>query len=115
MMTLNRRRLLKTAAATGLVAATAPFGSRALRAQGRPFVFVSWGGALSALEKEVFMDPASKEFKTEITNTSPTNYAKIKAMVEGNSVEWDLVNVGGRFIFQGRDQGLLEQIGRAHV
>lgn len=110
MMTLNRRRLLKTAAATGLVAATAPFGSRALRAQGRPFVFVSWGGALSALEKEVFMDPASKEFKTEITNTSPTNYAKIKAMVEGNSVEWDLVNVGGRFIFQGRDQGLLEPL-----
>lgn len=62
------------------------------------------------MEKDVFMDPASKEFGVDIVNTSPTNYAKFKAMVEGGSVEWDLVTVGGRFIFQGHDQGLLEPI-----
>ncbi|HLI10305.1 MAG TPA: ABC transporter substrate-binding protein [Alphaproteobacteria bacterium] len=108
---ITRRMLLKIVAGTGLAAAASPLiGFRSAYAQGRPFVFVSWGGALSALEKEAFMDPASKEFGVNIVNTSPTNYAKLKAMVEGKSVEWDLVDVGGRFIFQGRDQGLLEEI-----
>jgi putative spermidine/putrescine transport system substrate-binding protein len=56
------------------------------------------------------MDPASKKFGAEIANVSPTNYAKIKAMVEAKAVEWDLVDVGGQFIYQGRDQGLLEKM-----
>jgi len=108
-MMIDRRRLLQAAASAGLVAGVSPlFAGRARAA--RPFVFTSWGGALSAMEKEAFMDPASKLFGTEIVNTSPTNYAKIKAMVQGNAVEWDLVDVGGRFIFQGHDQGLLEPI-----
>jgi len=84
-------------------------GSRAL-AQGRPFTFCSFGGALSATEKTAFMDPASKKFAAEIANVSPTNYAKIKAMVEAKAVEWDLVDVGGQFIYQGRDQGLVEKM-----
>ena len=56
------------------------------------------------------MDPVSKLLKVEIANTSPTNYAKLKAMVEGGAVDWDLVTVGGRFIYQGRAQDLLEPI-----
>ena len=31
-------------------------------------------------------------------------------MVEAKAVEWDLVDVGGQFIFQGRDQDLLEKM-----
>jgi putative spermidine/putrescine transport system substrate-binding protein len=56
------------------------------------------------------MDPAAKKLGIEIAQASPTSYAKIKAMVEANAVEWDLVDVGGQFIFQGRDQGLLEKL-----
>ncbi|MCK6454631.1 MAG: ABC transporter substrate-binding protein [Alphaproteobacteria bacterium] len=107
---LTRRRLIATAGAAAGVAGTAALGVRPARAQGRPFTFVSWGGALSATEKEAFMDPASKKLGFPIANTSPTAYAKIKAMVEAKAVEWDLVDVGGRFIFQGRNQGLLEEI-----
>ena len=104
---ITRRQALQGSAALGLVATT---GASPLRAQGRPFTFVSWGGALSKTEQEAFMDPFSKKFGAQIVNTSPTNYAKLKAMVEAKAVEWDLVDVGGRFIFQGRDQGLLEEI-----
>jgi putative spermidine/putrescine transport system substrate-binding protein len=106
---MHRRSLLKVAASAGLIAAVGP-GLRRAAAQGRPFVFTSWGGALSTLEKAVFMDPAEKEFGVQITNTSPTNYAKLKAMVEAKAPEWDMVDVGGRFVFQGREQGLLEPI-----
>jgi len=61
-------------------------------------------------EKTAFMEPASAKFGVPIVNTSPISYAKVKAMVEANAVEWDLVDVGGQFIYQGRDQGLLEKI-----
>lgn len=104
-MTMNRRHFL-TALAAG--SATAAFGTAF--AQGRPFTFCSFGGGLSDTEKAAFMDPAAKKFGVEIANVSPTNYAKIKAMVEANAVEWDLVDVGGQFIYQGRDQNLLEKI-----
>jgi putative spermidine/putrescine transport system substrate-binding protein len=107
MEMVTRRRtlqLLGAASAAGLLN-----GSQA-RAEDRPFTFCSFGGALSATEKTAFMDPASKAFGVQIANVSPTNYAKIKAMVEAEAVEWDLVDVGGQFIFQGRDQGLLEKM-----
>jgi putative spermidine/putrescine transport system substrate-binding protein len=105
---LTRRTVLQSVAAMTAAAGTLPMG--AARAQGRPFTFCSFGGALSAAEKAAFMDPAGKKFGVQIANVSPTNYAKIKAMVEANAVEWDLVDVGGQFIYQGRDQGLLEKL-----
>jgi putative spermidine/putrescine transport system substrate-binding protein len=107
---LTRRRLLEAAGGLGLAGAASHLGLREARAQGRPFTFVSWGGGLSATEKAAFMDPASKKFGVEIANTSPISYAKVKAMVEANAVEWDLADVGGQFIYQGRDQGLLEKM-----
>ena len=103
----TRRDLLKAALAAGLVL---PAGRNAVRAQGRPLVFCSWGGLMSQLEKDAFMDPAARELGAQIANTSPVSYAKIKAMVEAGGVDWDIVNVGGRFIYQGRDQNLLVPI-----
>lgn len=104
---LSRRHFVGVA---GAAAGAAWLGLPSARAQTRPFTFTSWGGALSAMEKESFMDPAEKLFNVKITNTSPTNAAKIKAMVEAKAVEWDLVTVGGRTVFAGRDQGFLEPI-----
>ena len=103
---ITRRRFLGGTA--GLTLATGL--PRPARGQGRPLVFCSWGGALSAMEKEAMVDPAAKKLGVEVTHTSPTTYAKIKAMVEAKRPEWDLVDVGGRFIFQGRDQDLVEPI-----
>lgn len=107
---LNRRNLLQSAAALGLVGVVPGGLIRPARAQGRPFTFCSWGGALSETEKQAFMDPFAQMRGIEILNVSPTSYAKIKAMVEAGAVEWDLVNVGGQFIYQGRDAGILEPI-----
>lgn len=98
---LTRRRLLSIGAA-GLAAGPAFLAGRAA-AQGRNLTFCSWGGALSELEKTTLLDPFAKQKGIEITHTSPTNYAKMKAMVEAGQPEWDLVNVGGRFVTQGAD------------
>ncbi|ACA18235.1 extracellular solute-binding protein family 1 [Methylobacterium sp. 4-46] len=102
---LNRRILLQ-----GLTGAAFAGGVAPAAAQGRPFTFCSFGGAIGTVFKTAFMDPAARKFGIRIANTSPTNYAKLKAMVEAKAVEWDLVDTGGQFIFQGRDQGLLEKL-----
>jgi len=107
---ISRRRLLSAGAALGALSVLPSGLPRRALAQGRPFTFCSWGGALSETEKQAFMDPFAEMKGIEIANVSPTNYAKIKAMVEANAVEWDLVDVGGQFIYQGRDAGVLEPI-----
>ncbi|TXH36439.1 MAG: ABC transporter substrate-binding protein [Rhodospirillaceae bacterium] len=76
----------------------------------RPFTFTSWGGALSASEKSSFMDPFAAMKGTTINNTSPTETAKIKAMVQAGNVEWDLVDVGGRTVWQGARDGFLDTL-----
>src|SRR5215813_700759 len=99
---VTRRRLIEMGLA-GLAAAPLAALPRRVRAADRPFTFCSWGGALSDLEKGTFIDPFAKAKGIEAAYASPTNYAKIKAMVEGGAPEWDLVDVGGRFIFEGED------------
>ena len=100
---MNRRQLLSFAA-TGLLAGPGLGGHvNPIHAQGRAMTFCSWGGALSDLEKQVFVDPFGKSKGMEIISASPTNYAKLKAMVEAKAPEWDVVDVGGRFIFEGAE------------
>lgn len=94
---LNRRRLLAASATAALAAAGGA------RAQGRSFTFCSWGGALSELEKAALLEPFAASRGASFSYASPTNYAKLRAMVEGGSPEWDLVDTGGRFIFEGAD------------
>ena len=106
---ITRRGLLYGGATLG-TGALIGLRSNPAFAQGRPFTFCSWGGALSETEKTAFMDPFAKQKGIEIAHASPTAYAKVKAMVEANAVEWDLVCVGGYFIFNGRDDKLLEPI-----
>src|SRR5436190_13671713 len=92
--------------ATGAAAAMAGLADAARAAT--KLTFCSWGGALSDLEKSALLDPFAKIKDFEVVATSPTNYARLKAMVESGKPEWDLVTVGGRFIWQGAD--LLEPL-----
>ncbi|MBS0558558.1 MAG: ABC transporter substrate-binding protein [Proteobacteria bacterium] len=87
-------------------AALAAFTARARAAT--TLTFCSWGGALSDLEKSALVDPFAKQKGFDVVGVSPTNYAKLKAMVESGKPEWDLVDTGGRFIWQGAD--LLETL-----
>lgn len=100
----TRRRTLQILGAAGLLGTSSTF------AQNRNIAFCSFGGAAGAAIKAAFMDPAARKLGIQIANVSPTSYAKIKAMVEANAVEWDVVDVGGQFVPQGRDQGLLEKL-----
>jgi putative spermidine/putrescine transport system substrate-binding protein len=106
---INRRHLLKSGAVLG-AASILPAGlARPARSQpSRPFTFCSWGGALQETEKKAFIEPFFAKKGTTFAEASPTTYAKIKAQVEANAVEWDLVTVGGQWMYQARDQNLAE-------
>ena len=109
---MDRRRFLLTTA--GVLAGAAGLAASA-RAQGRPFTFTSWGGALSDAEKSAFIDPFGKMKGIEVINTSPTETAKIKAMVQSGKVDWDLVTVGGVTVWQGQSEGFLDTIDLSKV
>lgn len=111
---MQRRQFLLGSAGAGVALAASSL-PRLARAQDRPFTFTSWGGALSDAEKNAFMDPFAESKGIQIINTSPTETAKIKAMVEGGNVEWDLVCVGGRTVFQGEREGFLEPLDYAKI
>jgi putative spermidine/putrescine transport system substrate-binding protein len=108
---MNRRSFL-LATAAGAMAAGLP---RLALAQDRPFTFTSWGGAHSEAEKAAFIDPFAAGKGIQAINTSPTETAKIKAMVQANKVEWDLVDVGGRTVWQGAREGFLEPLDMSKI
>ncbi|MGE0212450.1 MAG: ABC transporter substrate-binding protein [Parvibaculaceae bacterium] len=105
---MHRRQFLMAGAAAGALAGVGSFAHRARAA--RPFTFTSWGGALSDAEKSAFTQPFAEKKGIEIINASPTETAKIRAMVQANAVEWDLVDVGGRTVWQGAKDGFLEAL-----
>ena len=103
---MNRRSFLLATAAGAAVAGLPGLAS----AEDRPFTFTSWGGALSDAEKAAFIEPFAAEKGIQAINASPTETAKIKAMVEAQKVEWDLVDVGGRTVWQGARESFLEPL-----
>jgi len=60
--------------------------------------FVSWGGTFQEAQTKAWLDPYSKEFtNVKFVQDEPTDYAKIKAMVESGNVTWDVVDIGNDF------------------
>jgi putative spermidine/putrescine transport system substrate-binding protein len=62
---------------------------------GRPFAFVSWGGSFGDTLENVAVKKWATEGGIDYVHLSPTDYGKIKAMVEANTVEWDVCDGDG--------------------
>lgn len=75
------------AAGTGSAAAPAGGGSKRV-------VVADWGGAIQDAEKKHLYDPFTKETGIEVVISGPPSDTKIKAMVDSDNVEWDLVAGG---------------------
>ncbi len=111
MSSVTRRYVLKMgvlSAVTGAVArVTSP---RIARAQSRQLVVCSWGGAYQEAQRKAMFQPFEKETGIKITEASPTDYGKLKAMVQSGNVEWDLVDVGDLNVIAGAKDNLLEPL-----
>jgi len=72
---------------------------------------VSWGGAYQESQREAFMKPYAKDKATKITEEEYNGeIAKIRAMVESNSVTWDVIDIDTQTALAACAEGILETI-----
>ncbi|MBD9596359.1 ABC transporter substrate-binding protein [Ensifer sp. ENS05] len=73
-------------------------------------VFTSWGGTTQDAQKAHWADEFAKKTSINVTQDGPTDYGKLKAMVEAGNVNWDVVDVEGDYAVQAGKAGLLEKL-----
>ena len=72
---------------------------------------VSWGGAYQESQREAFMKPFQKDTGTKITEEEYNGeIAKIRAMVQSNSVTWDVIDIDTQTALAACSEGILETI-----
>lgn len=73
-------------------------------------VFSSWGGTTQDAQKAAWADKFTEKTGINVLQDGPTDYGKLKAMVEANAVTWDVVDVEGDYAAQAGKKGLLEKL-----
>ena len=92
------------------IATVAAIALMAGAAQAQEMVFTSWGGTTQDAQKANWADGFSSEAGVTVTQDGPTDYGKLKAMVEAGNVNWDVVDVEGDYAVQAGKAGLLEPL-----
>lgn len=93
------------------IAAGALMASTALTAEARDLTVVGWGGASQEVHRNVYFKPFSEKSGEAVVEDSYNGgLAKIKAMVDTNSVTWDAVLVEAPDLLRGCENGLFEPI-----
>lgn len=81
------------------------------QAQAKEVVLVNWGGDAVKFMADAFGAPFEKETGIKVVvDSSGPSLAKIKAMVEGGKVTWDVCDSGAGTSFELGKAGLLERI-----
>jgi putative spermidine/putrescine transport system substrate-binding protein len=65
--------------------------------RGQSLVVVSWGGSFQEAQRHALFEPFAKEFGIKVIEDSPSDQAKIRAMVKTNNVTWDVVDLGSYY------------------
>ena len=109
-MNTTRRTFLKNATAGLGSIAVGSLSARRSSAAPASLTFVSWGGTTQDAQKASWVDPFTKKTGIAVLEDGPTDYGKLKAMVESGNVTWDVVDVEGFFAHKLAQEGLLEPI-----
>ncbi|WP_012070184.1 ABC transporter substrate-binding protein [Marinomonas polaris] len=72
--------------------------------------FVSWGGSTQDAQQEAWALPFTGKTGIKVVQDGPTDYGKLKAMVESGNVQWDIVDVEADFAYRAAAEGLLEPL-----
>ncbi|MER8751116.1 ABC transporter substrate-binding protein, partial [Mesorhizobium sp. M1050] len=100
-------KLIFTGIVAGLLATTA--------AKAEEMVFTSWGGTTQEAQTKSWAEPFTAASGIKVLQDGPTDYGKLKAMVDAGSVNWDVVDVEMDFAIKAAKDGLLEPIDFAAV
>lgn len=102
--------LLKTIATATVLAA-----GMAVAASAQDMVFTSWGGSTQDAQAASWAAPFTEKTGIAVRQDGPTDYGKLKAMVESGNVDWDVIDVEYDFAIVAAKMGLLEPIDFAVV
>lgn len=86
------------------------FAACTYAAQAEEMVFASWGGSYQEAIANAWLKPFAEETGIDIIQDTEPEVARIKAMVETNSLEWDVVTGGGSTLMRGVAYDLFEPI-----
>jgi len=108
---ITRRGLLRDSAlaTAGLLAVPAVWTGRA-HAADATLTVTSWGGDYNKSVREVFADPFTAETGIPVTLVDNGDMAKVKAQVESNNVQWDVIDAPAAFATSGARDHLWEMI-----
>lgn len=91
-----------------IAAALGAFAAQGALAQ--EMVFTSWGGTTQDAQAAAWAEPFAETTGTAVVQDGPTDYGKLRAMVEAGAVTWDVVDVEYDWALQACAQGLLEPL-----
>lgn len=93
------------------IAAVTVMCASAFSANARDLTVISFGGVLKKAQENAYFTPFKKATgKAIVTGEYNGEMAKIKAMVDTNSVTWDVVEVESPELARGCEEGLFEKI-----
>jgi putative spermidine/putrescine transport system substrate-binding protein len=93
---------------TAIVACLATISSLAYA--GGSITFTSWGGTTQDAQKHAWADKFEAATNIKVLEDGPTDYGKLKAMIDSGNTAWDVVDVEGDYAYQAAKDGLLEPL-----
>lgn len=106
---MGRREFTKLV--VGSTAAAAMMGSARAAVAAPELVVVGWGGAHEESLKKAVYEPFTAATGIRIKQVSATNQlAMLKAQVQNNNPEWDIIQPGSLWVYRGAKEGLYEKI-----
>ncbi|MEA3130413.1 MAG: putative spermidine/putrescine transport system substrate-binding protein, partial [Paraburkholderia sp.] len=102
---LNLPALVRALIVTAVVSVSVPVFAAAA-----PIVFASWGGTTQSAQQKEWAVPFTQASGVQVLMDGPTDYGKLKAMVDSGNVQWDVVDVEGDFAYAALRDGLVEPI-----
>ena len=109
--TLDRRQVIKGAAAAAAGATAFPFGAKAQgKYAGQKVVFASWGGVYQEASKKGYCDSFAAKSGATVIQDGPVDYAKLRTMIQNGTPTWDVVDVTIDFLFNAAKDNLFEKI-----
>lgn len=73
-------------------------------------VFTGWGGTTQDVETKEWSEKFAANEGIKVLQDGPTDYGKLKAMVDAGNVSWDVVDVEADYGVQAGTKGLLEKL-----
>ena len=68
------------------------------------------GGAMGSWMRKAYFDNYEKTYGIRVVETSPTDFGKLRAMVESGNVEWTVTEIGGQDAIRAEQFNLVEKI-----